>query len=59
MNHFFLNHEMFVVGSVYWNIAYGQMPGDVLKDTEGLANMDNLAENMIWLLQNIKREDVK
>lgn len=50
MNHFFLNHEMFVVGSTYWNMAYGQMPGDVLKDEEGLANMDNIAENMIWLL---------
>lgn len=51
MNHFFLNHEMFVVGSTYWNMAYGQMPGDVLKDEEALSNMDNLAENMIWLLQ--------
>ena len=27
MNHFFLNHEMFVVGSTYWNMAYGQLPG--------------------------------
>lgn len=50
MNHFFLNHEMFVVGSTYWNMAYGQMPGDVENDEEALANMDNLAENMIWLL---------
>lgn len=51
MNHFFLNHEMFVVGSTYWNMAYGQMPGDVLNDKEALANMDNLAENMIWILK--------
>lgn len=50
MNHFFLNHEMFVVGSTYWNMAYGQMPGDVENDEEALANMDNLAENMLWLL---------
>ena len=55
MNHFFLNHEMVVVGSTYWNIAYGQVSGDVLKDEEALANMDNLAENMIWLLKKIKR----
>ena len=27
MNHFFLNHEMIVVGSTYWNMGYGQMPG--------------------------------
>lgn len=55
MNHFFLNHEMFVVGSTYWNMAYGQMPGDVLKDEEGLSNIDNLAENMVWLLGNIRQ----
>ena len=36
MNHFFLNHEMYVAGSTYWNIAYGQMPGDARKDEEVL-----------------------
>lgn len=51
MDHFFLNHEMFVVGSTYWNIAYGPMIGDVLKDSEALKTMDDLADNMIWLLQ--------
>lgn len=51
MNHFFLNHEMIVVGSTYWNMAYGQLPGDVEKDAEGLANMENLGKNMAWLLK--------
>lgn len=55
MNHFFLNHEMFVVGSTYWNMAYGQLPGDVAKDTEGLANMENLGKNMAWLLKELNR----
>lgn len=55
MNHFFLNHEMLLVGSTYWNMAYGQMPGDVLKDEEALANMDNLAENMTWLLKKLNQ----
>lgn len=50
MNHFFLNHEMFVAGSTYWNMAYGQMPGDVEKDQEALANMKNLGQNMAYLL---------
>lgn len=59
MNHFFLNHEMFVVGSTYWNMAYGQMPRDVLKDEEGLSNIDNLAENMVWLLGNIRQEETR
>ena len=51
MNHFFLNHEMIVVGSTYWNMAYGQLPGDVEKDAEGLSNMANLGKNMAWLLK--------
>lgn len=57
MNHFFLNREMIVVGSTYWNMAYGQMPGDVRKDKEGLANMRNLGENMGWLLKTIAQKE--
>lgn len=56
MNHFFLNHEMYVVGSVYWNMVYGQMPGDVLKDEEGIVNMKNLGQNMAFLLKALKQE---
>lgn len=54
MNHFFLNHEMFVVGSTYWNMAYGQIPGDVKKDKEGMDNMVNLGKNMAYLLKALK-----
>lgn len=55
MNHFFLNHEMYVAGSTYWNMAYGQMPGDVEKDQEALANMENLGQNMAYLLEALDR----
>lgn len=55
MNHFFLNHEMYVAGSTYWNMVYGQMPGDVLNDQEGLANMRNLGQNMVFLLSALKK----
>ncbi|MDE7241919.1 flavodoxin family protein, partial [Desulfovibrio sp.] len=34
MNHFFLNKEMLVVGSTYWNMAYGNKVGEVLQDAE-------------------------
>ena len=51
MNHFFLNHEMFVTGSTYWNMAYGRLPGDVTKDEEGIDNMRNLGQNMAFLLK--------
>lgn len=57
MNHFFLNHEMYVAGSTYWNMGYGQMPGDVVKDEEGLANMRNLGQNMTYLLKKLKKCD--
>lgn len=32
MNHFFLNKEVIVVGSTYWNMVYGKEVGDVLHD---------------------------
>lgn len=51
MNHFLLIQEMFVVGSTYWSFAYGQMPGDVLKDEEGLNTMSVLGRNMAYLLK--------
>ena len=53
MNHFFLNHEMFVAGSTYWHMVYGQMPGDVRQDQEGLGNMENLGRNMAYLLKKL------
>lgn len=56
MNHFFLNHEMFVVGSTYWNIAYGQIPGDVEKDIEGMDTMRVLGKNMAFLLKKLKED---
>ena len=41
-----MNHEMFIAGSNYWNMAYGQMPGDMEQDEEGMNNMRNLVQNM-------------
>jgi len=55
MNHFFLNHEMVVAGSTYWNMAYRRLPGEVEKDKEGMANMQNLGENMAFLLKAIEK----
>lgn len=53
MNHFFLNHEMYIAGSTYWNMGYGQQAGDVNKDEEGLVNMKNLGTNMGYLLKKL------
>ena len=54
INHFFLNKEMFVAGSTYWNIAYGRLPGEAMKDEEAVANMKNLCQNIAWLLGRLK-----
>lgn len=51
MEHFFLLQDMFAVGSTYWPIAYGQMPGDVEHDEEGLATALRLGENMLFVLK--------
>lgn len=53
LNHFFLNHEMIVVGSSYWNMAYQEAQ----RDKEALLNMDNLAQNIAWLLKKINTKD--
>ena len=57
MNHFFLNKEIFVAGSTYWNMVYGKDAGDVLKDEEGMHNMKNLGQNMAYLLKKLHAND--
>ena len=48
------NKEVIVVGSTYWNMAYGRDAGDVLNDAEGMANMRNLGQNMAFVLKKIR-----
>lgn len=57
MNHFFMLQNMFVVGSSYWAMAYGQMQGDVHKDEEGLDTMRNLGQNMVYLLKSLNGKE--
>jgi hypothetical protein len=40
---------MIVPGSTYWNFGVGRDPGDVRGDAEGLANMQDLGEQIAWL----------
>ena len=51
LNHFFLISQMFVVGSSYWNNAFGLKPGDAMSDEEGIRTMQTLGRNMAWLLK--------
>ncbi|MDR2526666.1 MAG: flavodoxin family protein [Rickettsiales bacterium] len=53
LNHMFLMSEMFIVGSTYWNIGFGLNKGDVENDKEAMTNMENLGENITWLIKKI------
>jgi multimeric flavodoxin WrbA len=54
INYFFLIKQMFVVGSSYWNVGIGKMPGEVLEDKEGLKTFINLGKNIAYLLKKLK-----
>ncbi len=51
LNHYFLISEMLIVPSYYWNVIHGGAPGEVLSDKEGMSVLNNLAQNMAWMLK--------
>jgi multimeric flavodoxin WrbA len=46
-----------VIGSQYWNIAFGRAEGECGRDTEGMQTMRTLARNLAWVVKNLKRSD--
>lgn len=50
---FFLSNDMIVPGSTYWNIVFGQNPGDALKDEEGMKTVNRFAENTAFIINKI------
>lgn len=54
LNHFFQLNQMFLVGSIYWNMVYGREIGEVENDTEGMDNMENIGDNMLALLKKLQ-----
>lgn len=55
IQHFFLINDMFVVGSSYWNMSLSRDIGEYESDSEGVATMKRLGENIVWLLEKIKK----
>jgi multimeric flavodoxin WrbA len=53
INHFFTISQMIIPGSSYWNMGIGLAEGDVEEDEEGIRTMENLGQNMAWLLKKI------
>jgi multimeric flavodoxin WrbA len=54
MNHFFLTQQMIIVGSNDLNIGVGPEIGEVVDDEYGMKTMQQLGENIVWLLKKMK-----
>lgn len=54
INSFFSIAQMVIVGSSYWNLAFGMDKGEVKQDDEGMQTMRNLGKNMVWLMKSIE-----
>ncbi len=53
INHMFLMSRMIIPGSTYWNFGVGMDKGDVEKDEEACANMQDLGETIAWLVKSL------
>ena len=42
-----------VVSSQYWNMVYGQTPGQAALDGEGMQTMRTLGHNMAWMIRKL------
>lgn len=53
LNKYFTICGMPVVSSQYWNSVHGLIPGESIKDEEGMQTMRTLAKNMTFLMKSI------
>ncbi len=53
LNKYFTILNMPVVSSQYWNMVYGQTPGQAVQDEEGMQTMRTLGRNMAWIIQRL------
>lgn len=51
LNNYFLISEMLIAPSYYWNVIHGGKPGEITQDDEGICVLNNLANNMSWMLK--------
>jgi len=54
---FFMIQEMIVPGSTYWNVAFGRLKGDVLKDDEGIQTIRHFGKKLAWLAKKINAKE--
>lgn len=53
LNKYFTILNMPVVSSQYWNMVYGQTPGQAALDKEGMQTMRTLGRNMAWMIKKL------
>ena len=53
LNKYFTVSNMPLVSSQYWNMVYGQTPGQVALDEEGMQTMRTLGRNMAWMIKKL------
>ncbi len=53
LNKYFTITNMPVVSSQYWNMVYGQTPGQAAQDEEGMQTMRTLGRNMAWMVKKL------
>ena len=54
LNNYINYAEMLMPSSNYWNVISGTVPGDALKDEEGMQIMRVLGKNMAWLMKLVE-----
>ena len=48
----YLNYaQMLIPGSLYWPLAFGQAPGEVAQDAEGIQTLQVLAQEMVYVMK--------
>ena len=55
LNMWFLINGMVVPGSSYWNVGHGLAEGEITQDAEAMETLDELARNIKWLLETIRK----
>lgn len=53
LNKYFTMSNMPLVSSQYWNMVYGQTPGQAAQDEEGMQTMRTLGRNMAWIIRRL------
>ena len=53
LNKYFTMSNMPLATSQYWNMVYGQTPGQAVLDEEGMQTMRTLGRNMAWMVKHL------